>query len=346
MNRSFYLNKLRIKVLTIGICAAFFCSIDAVIPWTWCYTKKNTSKMIAQPGVGFTRMKTPHFNQLVFSWNAFMPEQGDFTFLVRVHYADINKWSEWHRMAEWGEHGCKTFSGKHADGLKYAHVRLELPKNRYANGFQIKVISKNGAPLSLIKMLSVSISNITLFEHEQASAYHNHGSIHIDGVPAWSQMILDHPDARVLCSPTAMCVQASYLAGIEFDPLDFAQGVYDNGLKVYGSWPCNTAYAFHATDGAIFFHVQRLSDFNELLSYLKKDIPVVVSVRGSLPGAPKAYPGGHLLTVVGYDAKKQRVLCHDSAVIPEIHGSILKGYPLSAFLEAWENSHRLSYLGR
>lgn len=333
-------------VLSTFLLAAMPSLVHAVTPWTWLYKKKFTTKSLKTSDVAFSRIHTPFFNQLIFSFNAFTPESGKYIFSVRVHYSDTDMWSDWHRMIEYGQFGCKTLSGTHADGLTYSYVRLELPKKRYADGFQIKVTAEDGASLSQVKMLAVSISDLALFEHERASQYRATSSIQLDGVPAWSQMILDHPDARVLCSPTALCAQVSYLMGKEFDPLDFADGVYDHGLRVYGSWPCNTVYAFNATHGSIFFHVQRLPDFNALLEYLRKDTPIVVSVRGSLLGAPKSYPGGHLLIVVGYDAQQQRVVCHDSAVIPAVHGSILKKYPLADFLQAWENSQRLSYIAQ
>lgn len=318
--------------------------ITAITPWTWLYKKKFISKNIAHNGIALTRTQTPLFNQLIVSFNADIPDDGKLIFSGRVHYHDTDTWSLWHNMIEYSRMGCKTLYGKHDDGLTYSYVRLELPQKRYADGFQIKVEAEHNAPLSAVKMLTVSISNLSQFENERAASYKLEESVYIHEVPAWSQMTLDHPDSRVLCSPTALCAQASFISQKLFNPLDFAHGVYDYGLKVYGSWPCNTAYAFNATQGEHFFHVQRLHDFHELLSLLRKDIPVVVSVRGSLPGAPKSYPGGHLIIIVGYDAKKQLVLCHDSAVIPELHGSLLKKYPLSAFLSAWENSQRLSYI--
>ena len=317
----------------------------AVTPWTWCYKKKFSQHPLQKKSAeqAFTKINLMPFTQLIFSWNAHMPNAGGYRFFVRVRDVATKRWSSWHRMAEWGSMGATTFYSKHADGVKYCHVRLEMRKGHYADGFQIKVEPLYGAPLGFIKMLTVSTSDLTSFEPEKGAAYRQMTSVNIPDVPAWSQRELQHPRTPVLCSPTSLCVLASYLSDVQFDPLDFVEGVFDKGLAVYGSWPCNIAYAFHATEGSIFFHVQRLHNFKSLYDYLRKGIPVVVSVRGVLTGAPKAYPGGHLLTVVGFDPHHRLVLCHDPAVWSS--DKVEKKYRLDEFLAAWEGSHRLAYIG-
>ena len=79
-----------------------------------------------------------------------------------------------------------------------------------------------------------------------------------------------------------------------------------------------------------------------MYTLLQRGIPVVVSVRGPLQGAPRPYAGGHLLVVVGWDAEKQQVLCHDPAFASD--AKTAKGYNIKDFLEAWERSTRLIYL--
>lgn len=336
------------KVLMISL-SIFSALQSTVAPWTWCYKKKFTNTIMRNSDTAFEKTGLPPFTQLIFSWNAHMPSSkirssgGGFRFFVRVRYVDTHDWSGWHRMAEWGKLGGTTFYAQHEDGLEYCYVRLEMPKGRYADAFQIKVESLHGAPLGLIKMLAVCSSNLSSFETEDPEVYDQLSYVYLKGVPALSQRELDHPQTPKICSPTSLCVLASYLADHQFDPVTFADGVFDKGLKVYGSWSCNTAYAFHATDGAAFFHVQRLHNFKTLYDYLRKGIPVVVSVRGSLTGAPKAYPGGHLLTVVGFDPERKLVLCHDPAVWKA--EDVFKEYRLDEFLIAWENSHRLAYIG-
>lgn len=314
-------------------------------PWTWCYTKKFVVLPLRDGDTAFIKKETPLFTQLIFSWNADLPQQGDLQFWVRVHYMDnkhssVKDWSSWHRMAAWSNQGGTTFYSKHDDGLEYCYVRLEIPKGCYADAFHIKVTAQHGAQLSLLKALTVSLSNLNNFAPESAQTYKQLSSVVCEGVPEWSQMLIDHPKASAMCSPTSLCTLASYVTEKKLHPYDFANGVFDHGLKIYGSWPCNIAYAYHATEGTVFYHVQRLHDFHTLYRSLWHGIPVVVSVRGSLPGAPKPYNDGHLMTIIGYNAATRAIICHD----PRIVDSVVTEYPLSSFLQAWENSHRLAYI--
>jgi len=70
----------------------------------------------------------------------------------------------------------------------------------------------------------------------------------------------------------------------------------------------------------------------------------VISVRGTLPGAVKEFPGGHLIVIVGWDKQNQMVLCHDPAFCPA--SLVPHAYPLKSLLQAWENSYRTAYLAK
>jgi hypothetical protein len=102
------------------------------------------------------------------------------------------------------------------------------------------------------------------------------------------------------------------------------------------------AHAFEEAEGKMLFAVSRFNSFENLYNHLRKGIPVAVSVRGHIHGAPRTYNNGHLLVVVGYDSKTKQVICHDPAV-SETKLVKIK-YPLKSFLQAWERSHRLAYL--
>ena len=128
----------------------------------------------------------------------------------------------------------------------------------------------------------------------------------------------------------------------QIDPIDFAEKSHDKGLDKYGSWPFNMAHAFELSQGKILFAVTRLHSFKNLHDHLCKGIPVVVSVRGHIHGAPRVYHNGHLLVVIGYDSKTREVICHDPAV-PDSK-LVKKRYELKNFIQAWERSHRLAYL--
>jgi len=77
---------------------------------------------------------------------------------------------------------------------------------------------------------------------------------------------------------------------------------------------------------------------------LKKQLPVVVSVRGVLRGMPpgKTYADGHLLVVVGWDDIHKRVLVLDPAFAAR--QLVAHSYAIDDFLAAWERSYRLAYV--
>ena len=154
-------------------------------------------------------------------------------------------------------------------------------------------------------------------------------------------MVLHHPKKEVLCSPTSSSMVTGYLTQKHVDSIGFARKAYDNGLNAYGSWPFNTAHAFEYAKGRFLFRVQRLASFAELHRLLKRKIPVVVSVRGKIAGAPQEYKEGHLLVVVGWNKEKKKVLCHDPAFTS--NDKVRVSYDMRSFLAAWERSRRLAY---
>lgn len=289
----------------------------------------------------FTKDGVSDFSQLLFSWNAMRPQKGHFTFLVQVRNSLTKKWSTWHRMIDWGAGVQRSYQTKGDSFSRYVHVRLEM-KRYLADAFRIKIISNNGAPIHLLKGFAVTVSNKSDFKPESFSEGVDHmPSVIVKNVPRISQFALNHPDSGRICSPTSCTMLTRYLTGFMIDPIEFAEKSFDHGLGVYGSWPFNMAHAFEQCNGKNWFFNTRFNSFAELHSQLSRNIPVVVSVRGSLTGAPRPYPKGHLLIVVGWDSKKKQVICHDPAC--ETDGKTLQRYALKDFVRAWELSHRLVY---
>ncbi|MEX0940730.1 MAG: C39 family peptidase [Candidatus Babeliales bacterium] len=328
----------------------FFSAIvlaDSVVPWTWTYTKRFTSEQALQnkekSKILFSKLSTPQFTQLIFSWNAFRPQNGYFSFHAQVRDVVTKKWYDWHTMMHWGKEEQRSFKEERTQSTNYHHVRLELPKSKKADALRIMVKAQNNANLSNIRGLHVCVSNLLNFKNELFNKKINMPSAVIENVPTISQMVLDHPKKEVLCSPTSSCMLVSNLIKKNIDPVQFAQKAYDNGLNAYGSWPFNTAHAFECANGSFYFCVQRLSAFIDLYRMLAKKIPVVVSVRGVLLGAPKEYDKGHLLIVIGWDNQNKKVICHDPA-FEDIQKTRVS-YDINSFLSAWERSRRLAYCG-
>jgi hypothetical protein len=284
------------------------------------------------------------FNQLIFTWNAERPTQGYFIFKVQIYSAKNKQWSQWHTMSEWGTGVQRSYLSKMPDGTTNFHVRLHTPEGEYATGFKIRIESAEGASLELIKSIGVTISDLSKAPSPTSfiGDIHSYKAVRIKNIPAYSQMILNHEKANVICSPTACSMLVSYLIGHPIDAATFANQAYDTGLEAYGSWPFNTAHAFECCKGTHSFHVKRIDTFKTLYQFLNAKIPVVVSVRGAIAGAPKEYPHGHLLLIVGVDPLQRKVMCHDPAQPTD--DAVFTAYDMDSFIAAWARSHYLAYV--
>ncbi|MBM3886955.1 hypothetical protein FJ364_03395, partial [Candidatus Dependentiae bacterium] len=287
------------------------------------------------------------FDELILSWNALRPAVGKITFFVSVKH---NTWSPWHRLAEWGASSQKTFVNKLNPYVHTKYVKVEMQRKLVATSFKIKAVFSEGASKRSLNALFACISNMHMFRQNRNLPIKP--SILVKGVPQQSQMIIDHPRARDLCSPAStsmivqyfankLCMARGRLAMHDY-VIDFADKVHDKGvLDIYGNWPLNVAQAHDASNGHIFYRVERLNSFDELYNYISKEIPVAVSVR-RLKGGATPYSAGHFMVVVGWDSISGSIICID----PAFRGNrkTLRRYKLTNFLKAWGLSRNLSYI--
>lgn len=314
--------------------------------WSWVYHKILSANERVhskdKQTLLFGHTGVPEFTQLIFAWNAFRPEKGHFSFWVQARNALTKEWGKWHKMIDWGA-GVQCSYTSPSDGhTQYLHVRLETENNKFADGFRIKVLPHEGATLDYVHGVAASTSNFTLFKPEAIDKHLKQlASVRISQVPQLSQFALKHANKDRICSPTSCTMLMRFLLKEQIDPLEFADKVFDTGLNAYGSWPFNTAHAFERAAGAMWFLPVRLNSFQDLHHQLNRGIPVVVSVRGRILRAPKPYPNGHLLVVVGFDARRQEVICHDPAF--SNNAKTVQRYAVSEFIRAWERSYRLAY---
>jgi len=313
--------------------------------WSWTYRKifSDDEKFwnIGKKNLTFEKTETPDFSQLIFSWNAFRPKEGYFSFFIQSK-SQNNGWGQWHKMFDWGADIQKSYFSK-SDFTNYVYVRLESCLGAMLNAFRIKIESHKGADLGLLASFTVCITNFKKFKNQKIDHKLSFlPSIHIKNVPKQSQRTLDHPDSACLCSPTSCSMLTGFLTQTFVDPISFAAGAFDYGLQEYGSWPFNVAHAFERCDGEVVFSTVRMNSFSDLHESLMNGIPIVVSVRGYLQHAPKEYNNGHLLIVVGWDANKKNIICHDPAFYTDKSTEVK--YLLGPFLRAWEKSHRLTYV--
>ena len=333
-------------ITDVSFCVQQSPVLKNVSDWTWLhaiqYNPSQRLKNQNKVALFFQKEEVQPFSQLILSWNAFRPKKGFFTFDVRVRDKGSKAWSGWKKMHEWGSEMQKSFYGP-SDGIAHVqYVRLEMEKYRSADAFDVRIKAHKGASLQSITSCYVCTSTLSAFVSESIDYYQTLDSVQIEGLPHYSQFLLEHAENNRICSPTSCSMVLGFLLKNKIAPLDFANAVYDEGLDTYGNWSYNMAQAYHVAEGKYKWYVTRLHSFWYLHQQLLKKLPIVVSVRGMLQGAPKEYMNGHLLVVVGFDDKTKTVLCHDPAVISQEF--VLQKYPLESFLRAWERSHRLAYI--
>lgn len=276
------------------------------------------------------------FNELIISWNALRPARGNYRISASVK---SNSWSPWLSFAEWGADGQKTFASK-PDGSLAASYQdiITLADGHWADAFRIKV--EGPSTLETFDALYACASNLLKFELHSPPRL---DPIRLPIESLRSQMALDHPRHKDLCSPTSTCMAIDFLLKKRIaDPIDFAEKAHDNGFDIYGNWVLNVAESYQKLSGRYPCLVKRLANFAELHSHLMKGLPVVASIKGPLPQAPLPFQGGHLLLIMGWDSEKESVLCADPAFPTD--AETLTSYPIKDFLAAWGRRKNLCYL--
>ena len=345
------MKKLHVKyiiclILGIFFHTHFFAANYVTNQWTWSYAKNFSCfeclKNCKNNRILFGKQNIEKFSQLIFSFNVLRPKHGHFTFYVKTRDAKSKKWGKWHRMIDWGRNVQKSYFSKE-NNTKYVYVRLETGLKCLADAFCVKVTSQKEASLRLVKGLCVCVSDFTKFRNEVVGKHLLAlRSAYVRRVPKVSQRILQHPHTNCLCSPTSCSMLAGYFNKKQINASQFADKVFDFGLNVYGSWPFNIAALYNECYGKVKFYTKRMNSFKDIHEKLMSNIPVVVSVRGAIKGAPKIYRSGHLMVVVGWDARGKKVMCHDPAFHSD--NSTFVKYDIGSFVKAWERSNRLAYV--
>lgn len=281
---------------------------------------------------------TDPFDELILSWNTTRPTQGKFLFYISVK---TDTWSPWLLYASWGSEGQSSFLSTTKDApVKVYQDTLEVFDGKKATGFQIKIDTEGQADLKSLYGLHV-YTNSDQFKQAQ-DIDPSFTSLNLK-VPQISQMTLNHIRHKDLCSPTSTTAVTQYLTkNYSIDPVIFAQNVYDSGFDIFGNWIFNVAQASTYLSNQWHCWVERLNSFNDIYDRIKQGTPVVVSIRGPLPGSALPYAKGHLIVITGYDAIDQKVLCMDPAFPKDSQTSV--SYALSDFIEAWNRRGKLAYI--
>lgn len=275
------------------------------------------------------------FSELMLSWNGSRPELGKYQIYVRVKLDD---WSNWLPYASWGSKGQSSYLSTASEmPVRVYQDALEVKEGRKATGFQVKIEGEGGA-------LPEALTGLHIYTNggEQKTFQTPLSSVYLP-VPGLSQMALNHVRNASLCSATSTTAVVRYLSQCsQIDPCEFAHKVWDQGFDIYGNWVFNVAQASVELGPFWSTWVERLSGFDAIYSRLSQGTPVVVSVRGPLPGSAAPYAEGHLIAVIGYDAESRQVICMDPAFPTDSQTHVR--YQLEDFIQAWDRRGRVAYV--
>lgn len=278
------------------------------------------------------------FNELILSWNGKRPIKGTYIFYISVK---SGKWSNWMKYAEWGANDQKTFKSEWGSSFARNHTDVvALKDNLLATGFQIKVVATGGANCSDLAAIFASTSN--LHNYSSCTKPREESAVFVKPIFPQSQMVLSHHRFKDLCSPTSTTVTInSLLKEKAVDPAIFADQAKDNFHDIYGNWILNTAQAYAFLADEYYIYPRRLNSFDEVIAQLKKNIPVIVSVKGKIEGAPFEYKSGHLMTIVGWDPTTEEIFFIDSAHPSDQQSYV--SYPFEEFNKVWTVRKNLCY---
>ena len=262
--------------------------------------------------------------KIVVSWNA-ETEEGDFVEIM-IRTKSTTDWSPWMTYGKWSKYQNQGSKNKQV----YKEVSIDVDEVIGSVDIlycQIKVELTSEKGKLLLRNLFISSEQV------RPETILDVPNIELE-VPMISQMLI-HDIGSIACSPTAMTMVLQYY-GVELQALDVAKGCYDIGSDMYGNWAYNVAFA--AACG-LEAYVDYCSDVSELITYIQRGIPIVVSVKTDLiiTGAPQAYPEGHLMVVRGFLQEDETyIIVNDPASKTE--EDVKRYYNIDEFRSMWRGA--------
>ena len=291
-----------------------------VIQNHWSLTAANRSgTATSQP------ITVPAFDELIPSWNSVTGKSGSVSVEVRVQTPA--GWSRWYSFGRWSAAAGRSSADSQKDSTGQVNTDT-LRLNAKATTFQYRVTLRGeGTQVRLVAFNTSDRSKRTA-ALDQPSDKKAWGKTNV--VPQRSQMI--YPDGgEVWCSPTSVSmILADY--GLNVTVPEAAKGMYDRAYDGTGNWPFNTAYAGELGLRAF---VTRLPSLAAAEKFTGAGVPLAVSLgwkKGELPGAPLGWSNGHLMVLVGFDAKGNPVLNDPAA---PSNDTVRRTYPRAAFEKLW-----------
>lgn len=252
------------------------------------------------------------FDELIVSWNAKRPQQGQYALFVSVKLQD---WSEELLYAVWGQGGQCTFTSTAQNHLVRTNEDMvQLLSGAKATGFRVRVAARNGATLDGLFSLHASLTDLDVLKDRRSDLleWKSKESLLLP-LAGRSSTTLDHPRYSELSLPAALSSATSYLCKKQIGINAFADNVLDAGFDRYAKGVLNAAHCYELLEANANVYLARLDSFWPIYVRLQAKIPTVIAVRGQFRDASSGRRGSHFLAVIGYDAQKDQILCMDPA---------------------------------
>ena len=277
------------------------------------------------------------FDRAVVSWNALTPTGAALEIAVRARIG--SRWTRYYRVARWSSDPLlerRSFAAQR-DGDGFLDTDT-LKLTRPGNALQIRVtLEASDAAPTLTRLAVTSFSSRTAYNAASTESDRRAWGMDI-AVPVRSQMIYPN-GGEVWCSPTTMTMLLEFWGARLGRPLAEAvpsavNAIWDPAYDGGGNWSLNTAYAGGKGMRA---YVDRLSSLSAAESYIRRGVPLVVSIAwklGELRGAKLPRSNGHVLLLRGF-TKSGDPITNDPAGKTESAKDIVTVYERAEFERAW-----------
>lgn len=282
-------------------------------------------------------IKVAEFDELIPSWNSQTGTEGSLSVEVQAQVGQ--NWTPWYSFGTWSAAEGRSSLPKQGDARGQV-LTDTLRLGAKANAFRYRLTLLG--PGTSVRLLAFNTSDKAARAGRPSALSDRAAWGKVNEVAPRSQML--YPGGgEAWCSPTSVSmILARY--GTDVTVPAAAQGTYDQAYEGTGNWPFNTAYAAEQ-NRALEAFVTRLPSLSAAERYTAAGVPLAVSLgwkKGELPGAPLPSSEGHLMVLLGFDARGNPVL-NDPAGPSD--AEVRRTYPRAAFERLWlSHSGGLTYV--
>lgn len=235
------------------------------------------------------------FDSLVPSLNIIYKSK-DAAALVQVAVKTEQGWSGLYKLFYLSKNYKKTFSNL-KDKFISRQADTILPRKK-ATAFKLQITVLGQAKINLV---TAALTNKNI-KHNTELSLESLGvkdiELHVKAISQKEYKIKSLRDE--ICSPTSLTMALNYF-GKKVSLDNVIKGVYDEGAKIYGTWPFNTAYAGEL---GLKCCVVRCASLSQAEAEIYQARPLIISVsfkNGELKNAPIKKTDGHLIILTGLD---------------------------------------------